>query len=497
MDAVVNYHGILNPDEQLLCEELGIDLEEFILSKQMEEVNNEQKTKKTLSGDLKKIVNNKNFSDVIFYVKDKLSNEYVPMYGLKAILGARCKVLYNLLYNGMIETTESKFYIDDETPHAFWCMLMYLYTSKIPNIEMENLASILYTSEKYIIPELGDACYNAYKNIHDINKKVDIMHLFQNMDSPNIEKIKSYVLEEIVENLLYYRDKKIFNSFSKHTMDIIYDLPISLFISEFEACIMLLEWIEIEAKREFLDVRKLHKEYMKKICFNNMTIEQLDKIKTYSCIPDVHIELFKKCAYNNCNISIPLPEYAQQSCRHYCTHKILTYDCDFDANGLIYLLGTDYNTKEFYPPIDKIIIKTYGLRKGRAINFIDRNNVNTFTYSHPKAYIRLDLGQNVILKLSSYTLKHGFTSNHDSLRNWKLNASNDGSNWDCLIEHVNDENLNGEFATHTWHIENDTYYRYFSINITGYTSGGNGTGNNYYITICGIELYGEVIYSTY
>ena len=69
---------------------------------------------------------------------------------------------------------------------------------------------------------------------------------------------------------------------------------------------------------------------------------------------------------------------------------------------------------------------------------------------------------------------------------WVFEASNTGSTWVKLREHVNDTALKGRGSTHTWPVSSTTSFTKFRIRSTGKNS-----NNHDYIALSGFELYGK------
>lgn len=85
------------------------------------------------------------------------------------------------------------------------------------------------------------------------------------------------------------------------------------------------------------------------------------------------------------------------------------------------------------------------------------------------------------------------------ITSWSLQASNDGFNWQSLMEHHNDTSLKEPGSVHTFHLtaantqqalEDGTTggWRYFRI----FQTGPNASGKSHYLSLSGWELYGLV-----
>ena len=177
--------------------------------------------------------------------------------------------------------------------------------------------------------------------------------------------------------------------------------------------------------------------------------------------------------------------------------SVYKYESDFDVNGIIYAIGTEYGEHQWQNPSEKGLIeiktatmmgrlskpKDYLIGRESGIDCIVgvKDSDNWFSIDF----------KTVSIKPSNYTLRHiTGPNNKNHLRNWVLEGSNDGNNWECLSEHKDDESLNENDATFTWKMEHnniDTFYQYFRLRMTGPDSSGQ-----WYLCCSGFEIYGQI-----
>ena len=74
---------------------------------------------------MRKVINNPTFADVIFHVEGK------PIYGHKAILSAQCEHFEAMFMNGMKESTQSTIEVKDWSYSSYLLMMEYLYSGSI------------------------------------------------------------------------------------------------------------------------------------------------------------------------------------------------------------------------------------------------------------------------------------------------------------------------------------------------------------------------------
>jgi hypothetical protein len=167
--------------------------------------------------------------------------------------------------------------------------------------------------------------------------------------------------------------------------------------------------------------------------------------------------------------------------------KVFTYARDFDDNGLIYWLGSDFGTsKRFRNPATtgKVEVICSSMNSGTPELATGRTDTEFNTYNTSKSWIMLNLKRYSIIP-ERYSIKHGGTSNKpDFMRNWEFQGSKDGLSWVVLRKHENDE------SGFSWSIpETDEDYQYFKILQTGRTSRGTD-----YLEVRGFfEIYGRLV----
>uniref|UniRef100_A0A1I7WSM5 E3 ubiquitin-protein ligase n=1 Tax=Heterorhabditis bacteriophora TaxID=37862 RepID=A0A1I7WSM5_HETBA len=157
-----------------------------------------------------------------------------------------------------------------------------------------------------------------------------------------------------------------------------------------------------------------------------------------------------------------------------------TYISDFDEHGIIYWLGTNGRcTSEWTNPASIISFNSYYDYAIISITPLYRN-----------ANFTIDLG--VVIYPTAYTLRHARGYGRSSLRNWLLQGSKDKQVWEVLVAHSDDTSLGDPGSTATWPIEDDRSkgpFRYLRIA----QNGKNSSGQTYYLSLSGFEVYGEVV----
>ena len=131
---------------------------------------------------------------------------------------------------------------------------------------------------------------------------------------------------------------------------------------------------------------------------------------------------------------------------------------------------------------------------GSPAHFVQHTHAvgeHSITDNEPFSWMAVDL-LNRRLVPSHYALRSDINNFH-KLRNWEVQASNDGQAWTTLPVHADDQSLSVQpMSVATWPIDGGTIpgrsFRHFRILQTGKNSGGND-----HLMCAGIELYGLLL----
>ncbi|KJH41368.1 HECT-domain protein [Dictyocaulus viviparus] len=175
----------------------------------------------------------------------------------------------------------------------------------------------------------------------------------------------------------------------------------------------------------------------------------------------------------------------------------LIYTSDFDEQGVIYWLGTNAKTATDWtnPASIGIVQVTSSDQRqpfGKPEDVLSRdvNPINCHSSDDKNANFTIDLG--IFIYPTAYTLRHARGYGRSALRNWLLQGSKDKQVWEVLVVHSDDTSLGDPGSTATWPIEDDRNkgpFRYLRIA----QNGKNSSGQTYYLSISGFEIYGEIV----
>lgn len=171
-------------------------------------------------------------------------------------------------------------------------------------------------------------------------------------------------------------------------------------------------------------------------------------------------------------------------------NRIFVYQTDFDKNGILYFLGTNFGKEPYQNPHIRglvVVTATAAPETGKVEETISHDPAKCNLVAKPNTHVLIDFKEHKIMA-TKYTLRHTLTRDTEALRNWSLEASNDGTNFKEIIKHVNDSALNTKGGSHTWDLDpskSDEFFRYWRI-----VQWGNNSSNNQYFSLAGAEFYG-------
>ncbi|KAK8839940.1 hypothetical protein M9Y10_031655 [Tritrichomonas musculus] len=126
-------------------------------------------------------------------------------------------------------------------------------------------------------------------------------------------------------------------------------------------------------------------------------------------------------------------------------------------------------------------------------NIIDYHS-NNFYYSKDidNTFICFDF-KDKLVQLSSYLVKSfGNTANFQHLRNWVVEGSMNGDDWQIIDRHDNDPTLNGSHIVHSFDVndEKNDFYRFIRLRQIG--NSWCHFGNHSLLALDSIEFYGKL-----
>jgi hypothetical protein len=177
------------------------------------------------------------------------------------------------------------------------------------------------------------------------------------------------------------------------------------------------------------------------------------------------------------------------------THRFAS---PFDTNGVLFHLGTAGGTRAYQNPhaAGAVVASMSSIHGDSSTNgdpprFVEHRHasgVYNYTEGAANSWMAVDL-KTARLVPSHYALRSDI-SDSDTLRNWQLEASNNGRAWTVLRTHSSDASLDDKpMSVAAWPLDAEAVagcsFRHFRIVQTG----ANSTGRNY-LLCAGIELYG-------
>ena len=139
-------------------------------------------------------------SDVVFQVPKRIETStqeqkqkqeqtaVVEFSCIRALFAMQSDVLNSMLYGKMMESQAKLIKIDDINSSTFYFLRSYVY-GLFPSLTHENIVSVLYASEKYLLKQLKNVCIKTickeYVNLKNVNCTVKD-HLSDGSNENNI-----------------------------------------------------------------------------------------------------------------------------------------------------------------------------------------------------------------------------------------------------------------------------------------------------------------------
>ncbi|XP_057339789.1 speckle-type POZ protein-like [Microplitis mediator] len=152
-----------------------------------------KKTKRLMADDYKKLFQTKAGSDVVINVK----NVYFEAH--KSILIARSPVFFTMFCTDMKESKENSANIPDIDPDIFHCMLEFIYTDQV--VDLDNVAEdLIEAAERFQLQALKEMCIESLCRSVSIDNSSRMLVL---ADRYNAEDMVEFIAKYIGSNAEY------------------------------------------------------------------------------------------------------------------------------------------------------------------------------------------------------------------------------------------------------------------------------------------------------
>ncbi|ETO35938.1 hypothetical protein RFI_01124 [Reticulomyxa filosa] len=143
------------------------------------------------------------------------------------------------------------------------------------------------------------------------------------------------------------------------------------------------------------------------------------------------------------------------------------YSKDFDENGILHFLATDWRTALWRNPAETGVVTVTSSRLAKdsvpATTICGREVKRCVCMAEKNNWFIVDF-RTIYIRITHYSLRHYDSWDTECLRNWYLEGSNDLSKFKIIHTHTNDTGLNGKGSTHTWQVDSkEKRYRAFRI----------------------------------
>lgn len=129
-------------------------------------------------------------------------------------------------------------------------------------------------------------------------------------------------------------------------------------------------------------------------------------------------------------------------------------------------------------------------------NLVDYRSNSNFYHSEnkPGIFVSFDFKDKRV-QLSGYSIQsHEVGESQGNLRNWVIEVSNDGKNWEEIDRHSDAPELNGSNKISTFSVQQqkDEFYRFVRLRQTGYSWYGGFKSDSYIVYFVLIEFFGKL-----
>ncbi|CAM9724999.1 unnamed protein product [Chrysoparadoxa australica] len=160
-----------------------------------------------------------------------------------------------------------------------------------------------------------------------------------------------------------------------------------------------------------------------------------------------------------------------------------------DSGGLIYWLGTGKHTHRYRNPQEhgEVKVTSSGMKTGTEAALVARKRAAICTKSDSDAWLCIDVGQHLSLRVSHYSLCNGSPEKGYDMVNWVFEGYDDCIRMWVILKHLTGPAaLPSPHGVGTWSVDSlDKPYRFLRLRSTG-ENGRAGKG----LCVCAWEMYG-------
>ena len=179
------------------------------------ESNEMKSSHKSLSNDLKKLLNNQARSDVTFIVEDR------PIYAHRCIIMSRCEPLERMLDGPMRESQQSEIVLHEQLYEVFLALLEYIYTDKVEGLDphsvrLEFALDLLALADQYLLDPLKNMCEKSiYKSI-DVD---NVAYMLGTADARQAKELRKRCFDFIMRHFGKVIGTQSFTELPKHLLE--------------------------------------------------------------------------------------------------------------------------------------------------------------------------------------------------------------------------------------------------------------------------------------
>ncbi|KAK3786959.1 hypothetical protein RRG08_037424 [Elysia crispata] len=222
---------------------------------------------------MKRLINNKEFSDVTFCVG--ASKDII--YAHQNILAAHCTVFKAMFLDSNREREDMCFDIKDMTPQTFLTMLEYIYTNFI-SLNSENAVDILATTLEYGLDDLRDLCVEFLIKSLQVSNACDVMQCAVTYNQNDLKEMAMVYIEDNTQGVLF---SETFKDISEDALVTIIQSS-KLKIDELDLVKAVKTWASVNAVADHKEIFQMARDAIKHIRLPLLSFDELSVLEEES-----------------------------------------------------------------------------------------------------------------------------------------------------------------------------------------------------------------------
>mmetsp|Transcript_41978 Transcript_41978/g.164492 ORF Transcript_41978/g.164492 Transcript_41978/m.164492 type:complete len:584 (-) Transcript_41978:1052-2803(-) len=150
----------------------------------------------SLCGDMRKVLNNETFSDIVFIVEGE------RIFAHKCVLVARSQYFRNMFQSNMKEKNQNEIVIEEISKGIFLALLEYVYTDHL-DLHRDMCIDVLKAAEKFGLDGLRSQCEEKLSRAITVENVSALCEIADQIGAPDL---RTYCIQYVVQNFLEVLD---------------------------------------------------------------------------------------------------------------------------------------------------------------------------------------------------------------------------------------------------------------------------------------------------